>query len=1044
MAVFVDPKTGERYENVPEDQAERAQREFGLQPLAEYELQQQHGGFTEQLKTIPETAVATGARLIEGTQNAIQRVTGFGTAPGLVPEAGSLTTAETIAPSIFTPEARARREANPTAATIGSALPAVIGGIAAGAVAPVGALGLVATEGVLGGALGEAGAAAADERPMTAEGVLYNGALGVGLAGIGTGLSAAYRAVAPRVGALSAAAEKAIQSRLPRSIIEAGEDLSDPIVGAKAAGYVADQTAETMTKLDEALSSVRPVVDNNPVAQKQALQKAAESLDVAAPEVADQLRALMGTNRHQRFQGLVDLETSSPEAQQVLESLSEDTSLWGDKAVTHAKNMAAARAARDASPSAYAEALRSIDDPTIQKLVGELDDHLDAAAGIEAAQAFRRPRRSVGAAGDVEEITETEAAQLVAKEDEIKQSLRDLAGGTSREHQGVVQEFNDTFQAFANNQIKREDFREFAARMPANVRERLASEAQALAGAADEVASQMPKGLSDKLRGFVRKVEENGDAASLDELKNAMQAMRKKLARTESQSVEAQGLVQAIDNVEPRIRQTLENPDYVGEQIAELQKQRNEFWSNPETGYIRNQNRLKAAGYDLLDIIEHDYDGRLLLQTDRRAIDKLISDPTHLSRPALDALEDMVLSAQKMAQNTVETSAKSAAFSPFVKFNTAAEGLLDVIRTTRKLNAAKDIVARTNPAYASLAKRGLSAAQGLPYVGTVISAARAVAPEATEAAAAKLVGEASRKVTKEGVLKPLSTDQARRNLSKLIGPLAGVAVAGGALSYTDDASAAQVLQQESEADLEATARALTDPEYADRWVRRSKDVPGTLEQFQGVHETLQQAYEERRAAVEQMGQNPDAFIDTLAESFGALPGELRSQIAAKAFQISQYLQGKLPPVRGVSVTRPKGLPPSALEIRKFALQYTAATDPSTVFDDAKRGRVRHEQIDTLRDLWPDRYEQLRTQTLLAMGQGKSSITQRQRADLLFDFGEAMDPAFSPRLAALAASAREKKQNMGKTGSVSRSRIPAALQPGGLNALSLGASAPVAQ
>ena len=40
MAVFVDPKTGEQFDNVPDDEAERAQSEFGLISPSEYAARQ--------------------------------------------------------------------------------------------------------------------------------------------------------------------------------------------------------------------------------------------------------------------------------------------------------------------------------------------------------------------------------------------------------------------------------------------------------------------------------------------------------------------------------------------------------------------------------------------------------------------------------------------------------------------------------------------------------------------------------------------------------------------------------------------------------------------------------------------------------------------------------------------------------------------------------------------------------------------------------------------------------------------------------------------
>lgn len=271
-----------------------------------------------------------------------------------------------------------------------------------------------------------------------------------------------------------------------------------------------------------------------------------------------------------------------------------------------------------------------------------------------------------------------------------------------------------------------------------------------------------------------------------------------------------------------------------------------------------------------------------------------------------------------------------------------------------------------------------------------------------------------------------------------------------ALAFSDPASAAeakdmaaqlQAHEQEAQRDLDDTARALTDPDFAARWARQSRELPSTLESFQGLHRTLQQAYAERREAILRASQDPNYLIEHFSESFGDLPPE----VGLKAFQIAQYLAAKLPPARGVTVTRPDGLPPSSLEMRRWALQYQAALDPSTVMDDAKRGRLRHEQVQVLKDMWGDRYDALRNATMIAMGDGKSSIVQRQRADLLFGFGSALDPAFSRRLAGVAQQAyAQRQQQGGAPGAPTTSRIAASTRPGGLNALQLGASAPLSQ
>lgn len=117
MAVFIDPRTGERYENVPDDQAARARSEFGLVPEADYqhsqEVEQAGEGTTLQ-------ALGEGAqRVVGGVAEGIQEATGFGTAPGLeeLPGGGLGALQEA-----YSPEARLRREAHPLAAGIGTGL----------------------------------------------------------------------------------------------------------------------------------------------------------------------------------------------------------------------------------------------------------------------------------------------------------------------------------------------------------------------------------------------------------------------------------------------------------------------------------------------------------------------------------------------------------------------------------------------------------------------------------------------------------------------------------------------------------------------------------------------------------------------------------------------------------------------------------------------------------------------------------------------------------------------------------------------------------
>lgn len=257
-----------------------------------------------------------------------------------------------------------------------------------------------------------------------------------------------------------------------------------------------------------------------------------------------------------------------------------------------------------------------------------------------------------------------------------------------------------------------------------------------------------------------------------------------------------------------------------------------------------------------------------------------------------------------------------------------------------------------------------------------------------------------------------------------------------AQDYPDDHHA-RYLASAGARDTTATARALTDPAASAEFARRSAGQPSTLELFQAEHATLQQALTEHRGLVERALRDPSGMVDRLAESFGGLSPSMRDALAARTLQMATYLQSQLPPQRGVSVARPNGLPPSSLEVRTYALKAMAAMEPSTAFDDAKRGKLRHEQVDALKATAPELYDDLRQQTLEAMTAGKSTIQQRQRADLLFGFNSALDPAFSLRLSAAAeAMRRQRSQSTGGAPSEgpAKSGITKNAQPDGLAAL----------
>lgn len=1247
MPILVDPRTGEQYDydGLSEQDQANDQKRFGLQPLDEY--QRVKAAEAEgQLKSGARVAAQTLLAIPE----ALTKIDPFQPAPEeLSPDAQAYLQGQEAQLQEFAGKAKGAAEAYPVTGMAAAALPAVGAGIAAAPLA-TGALGTIATEAAVGATLGEAGAAATEGREVSAKGALYNGVLGAGFAGLGLGLGKAYRAVSGRVvEPLMQATERAVQRRIPRALAKGGEELADPEVAARAGEVVGQRIDATMGRIDDAINQAQPVVANNPRAQREAMRGLADQMREAQPEIAGRLEELAGKPRAERFRGLLDIQSSNPEVSKALDELRGDAALWGDKAVAHGQALSAARAARPSGAGAYLEALQGFDDPSVSKLASELSQRLDERGGIEAAQAFREAR-SVGAAGNGPELMPaSEVSYFVKNDDKIVDNLRTMAGGGEGE-KGAFQHFVESFRKVTANRIKRDDFRAFAPELSEETRAALHAERDAIVDGVPEVVEALTSRGAKKAAGRVTELAtelskaDTGEIAPLlDQLKQQYDDINIRAVRDPNDPLH--NLKETIDPNVERIRAALENPQYVGEKIAELQQVRNAAWSDRETGFIHNMKVANELGPRIFKKIDVDYHtGDLVMQFDPGAFKQLLNMDWHESKPVLEAWAKALDSAERMAANTTEVGAQSAARGPLGQLQTSIGKLRQIFEAQSKRFIAKDIaqggldalaiaeqlpvvgkfvqagrkfgggrlegaIAGARAQYVPIPTRSAAAAAeelgaiggparrapvgreptppvpeppepGAPAAAAPVGEMRKTSVGANDAASAVREAAAARQrqagavvvqgeatpridklstkvrdaVEKYRALKKRGVDEGRlqdaaaavdsrlhdlrdeyesriaslldgrspeelgpiarakyMRLTNGLGELEGVlgqhggklekvgnaeiysignpvesaeswlrgrqtvdteaghvtvgdlatsplAVASGAglaglgaykayqLSHPTPEqaqrdTALQLLQQHADQDLEDTARALTDPDYAARWARQSRELPGTLETFQGVNSTLQQAYQERRQAIERAAADPNYLIDHATEAFGDLPPE----VALKGFEISQYLAQELPPKRGVTVTRPNGLPPDPLEVRSWALKYQTATDPSTAFDDAKRGTLRHEQVQTLKQIWPERYDQLRTMTLLAMGNGKSTVNQRMRADLLFGFGSTLDPAFSRRLSAAARPAYEQRSKAaGSPGGAVQSRMPAAMTPGGIGALQLGASAPMGQ
>lgn len=589
------------------------------------------------------------------------------------------------------------------------------------------------------------------------------------------------------------------------------------------------------------------------------------------------------------------------------------------------------------------------------------------------------------------------ARKIVADADKETFRLRDIAGGTSAGNKGAVQDFFDRLQEVANNGVKRTDFASFEKGLSPEGIAYVQETTGKLAASAREVLPSLPKGTRGKLEGFIAKAEKARNTSTLDELKNALQAMRKKAAAQSSHSVEAQGIVDAIDAVEPNIRRALEDPQLVGTKVAKLQQTRNAFWSNPETGFIRNSGKLKAAGYDLSDIVERDYDGRIVLQSDRRAIDKLINDPEHLTRPALDALDNMIAAAQKMVKDTAESGAASSNRAVTAKFAESAAQLKEYVDGVRKLAQAKSVVERAGPVPKPGPTRaeilgGL--AEHLPVVGRALRFARH-AREAGEALAG-------------------ADAQAARGVN-----MQSIQAAAATLSKTTGRVLAGVSKPAVNAPLAGAA----------------------LARFATGYATPEASFEAKKNVLLAVSNDPTILADTIAASTGTLADqhpELFAQMAGRISSGVQYVAQNLPPGIASGLMHPDGTPPARSALREMATLWNTVFHPETVYEDIQNRVATSQQMRALESQHPDLYAQLKQDAVEQIGINFRAVPQSTKTyiDILFDGDGLAGPMFSSYAAQQIGIAQSERQ--GQSGqsplSTSAGKAPGAPEASGLAAI----------
>lgn len=138
-----------------------------------------------------------------------------------------------------------------------------------------------------------------------------------------------------------------------------------------------------------------------------------------------------------------------------------------------------------------------------------------------------------------------------------------------------------------------------------------------------------------------------------------------------------------------------------------------------------------------------------------------------------------------------------------------------------------------------------------------------------------------------------------------------------------------------------------------------------LRAFTG-RKSLDAAVDEAREAIEELGQNPEALLDTLGGSVGDLSKThpaVYSALVQKASSIVAYLAPQVPPRVGQTLLDPEGLPPSTDRSLDFAYKVVGSLMPDQAMADISRLDVPPEELEAFQHNWPELWEPLRAEML---------------------------------------------------------------------------------
>lgn len=617
------------------------------------------------------------------------------------------------------------------------------------------------------------------------------------------------------------------------------------------------------------------------------------------------------------------------------------------------------------------------------------------------------------------DLTTQEVKKVASNYAEIKDNARQLG-------QEAGNSFLDSFDEAHNVSFKAEDIR---GKMAGSAeKQTLAQEEhlERLNALADKLEGSGGKKQAEVLRSHAFRIETAADSAdlfiALDQSKRTVDKYRKKVASAARKSgLDPFGEKAAMfDEFSNPVRADLEKSELWGDFAASKQKAENARWSGKD-GYINNWAIVQDQFYEQLPgSAAYDFDGLPQFAWSDEGFASFAEKDRIGQKHVLNAFRKVLDSAEDMTKIKEGFGLRA---EDMVKLKDDLKDLREVYQTIQDLTEARsrgkdfiDAASKKSESIGSKVAQAIGGSLGVASGGgptAAIAGAKVASgldelfnpPKAGAALdALKDRGQAREalKARFETVGKaPASFSQRMRESAGNMGQTA--AMLADQLRRPAELYLADPIRDQNSDDLQELsehARAHTN-RAAKAFASNgsAKPLPDPASRFQGGHANLSDAWQSKSQFLIDAAADPTVVAEHLARSFGTMPDThpaLFTAIAGRTQAGVSYLLENMPPSVAFSMRDPQGLPPSDAAIREFSRLWSAVFEPAETIRDIAAMRATPAQIEALKEVHPDVFEDFQGKTLAALaGRQTPPSWETQR---YFDQIMGLQGAYSPVLA----------------------------------------------